>query len=190
MNKMVKGAIATGVGVVLLVGGGGTLATWNQAQSASMGSVVSGDLNLEVNTATNSGKWTNAAGTVVDVKAYRVVPGDTLTYTQDLKMTLTGDLMAAKLSLTGAGANTGFTPASVVVSATALTDKSVTASAPSPISASTVLTPAVNGHLVTASTTFTFLASTSNRDSVNQTYDFKSVGYKLEQQAPVSANAQ
>lgn len=28
MNKIAKGAIATGVGVILLAGGGGTLATW------------------------------------------------------------------------------------------------------------------------------------------------------------------
>ena len=29
MNKMAKGAIATGLGVALLIGGGGTLAIWN-----------------------------------------------------------------------------------------------------------------------------------------------------------------
>ncbi|WP_434618343.1 alternate-type signal peptide domain-containing protein [Arthrobacter sp. A5] len=186
MNKMVKGAIATGAGVLLMVGGGGTLATWNQAQNASMGSVVSGDLNLEVNTATDKGHWTNASGTTVDPAVYKVVPGDVLTYTQDLKVTLTGDLMKAKLSVTNAGANAGFTPASVDVSATALKD----ATALKPITSGDVLTPLVNGHVVTASTTFTFKTSTTNRDSVNQTYNFGPVGYKLEQQAPVSANAQ
>ncbi|WP_196395292.1 alternate-type signal peptide domain-containing protein [Arthrobacter terrae] len=183
---MVKGAIATGVGVVLLVGGGGTLATWNQAQSASMGSIVSGDLNLEVNSATNGGKWTNANSTVVDINTYRVVPGDTLTYTQDLLVTLTGDLMKAKLSVTNAGVNAGFTAASVDVSPTALKD----ATAAKPITSGDVLTASVNGHVVTASTTFTFKASTTGRDSANQRYNFGPIGYKLEQQAPASANAQ
>lgn len=184
MNKMAKGAIATGVGVILLVGGGGTLATWNQAQNASMGSVVSGDLNLEVNTATNVGKWTNAAGTVVDVKAYKVVPGDTLTYTQDLKVTLTGDLMAAKLAVTGAGVNAGFLDKNVVVAPTTIKD-GVKA-----IAADDVLTPSVNGHVVTASTTFTFKTSTDARDGAGaKAYEFGGVGYKLVQQAPPAANA-
>ncbi|MCY0905695.1 alternate-type signal peptide domain-containing protein [Arthrobacter sp. H14-L1] len=184
MNKMAKGAIATGVGVILLVGGGGTLATWNQAQTAAMGSVVSGDLNLEVNTATNIGKWTNAAGTVVDIKAYRVVPGDVLTYTQDLKVTLTGDLMAAKLAVTGTGANTSFLDKNVVVAPTTIKD-GVKA-----IAADDVLTPSVNGHVVTASTTFTFKSSTDARDSAaTKAYEFAGVGYKLVQQAPPAANA-
>lgn len=44
MNKMAKGALATGVGIILLVGGCGTLATSDQTSNASMGSVVAGEL--------------------------------------------------------------------------------------------------------------------------------------------------
>lgn len=180
MNKMVKGAIATGVGVILLVGGGGTLATWNQAQNATMGSVVSGDLNL---TATN-GKWTNAAGTVIpDISAYHVVPGDVLTYTQDVNVTLSGDLMAAKLAVTGAGVDgTGATAFSdaAVVSPTTLT-KGAT-------SLPDLLTPTNNPGTVTAATTFTFKTSTLGRTAVNASYNLGGIGYSLVQQAPASAN--
>ena len=185
MNKMAKGAIATGVGVLLLVGGGGTLATWNQAQNATMGSVVSGDLNLVPSTTTDGkGQWTNAAGTKIDVSTYKVVPGDVLTYTQDLNVTLTGDLMAAKLTVTGAGVDgagaTAFGGAAVV-NATTLTKGTQ-------ILPGTILLPADSG-VVKASTTFTFKTSTTGRTATNATFDFSSVGYALVQQAPASANA-
>ncbi|MCQ9163340.1 MULTISPECIES: alternate-type signal peptide domain-containing protein [unclassified Arthrobacter] len=180
MNKMVKGAIATGVGVILLVGGGGTLATWNQAQQANMGSVVSGDLNL----AATNGKWTNAAGTVIpDITAYHVVPGDVLTYTQDVTVTLTGDLMQAKLAVTGAGQDgTGATAfgGAATLSPTTLTKGTQ-------ILPDTILTPADSG-VVKASTTFTFNTSTTGRTATNATYNLGGIGYALVQQAPASAN--
>lgn len=180
MNKMVKGAIATGVGVILLAGGGGTLATWNQANTASMGSVVAGDLNL----AAGAGVWTNAAGTAIPkIADYKVVPGDTLTYTQPLTVTLTGNLMTAKLAVTGASAASGFGD-NAVVSATTLTN-----SKNGKVLADTVLVPADSG-VVTASTTFTFKKSTTSTDATQATVDLSGIGYKLEQQAPVSSNNQ
>lgn len=178
MNKMAKGAMATGVGVVLLAGGGGTLATWNQAQTASMGSVVSGDLNLVASTTdAGKGQWTNAAGTKVNVATYKVVPGDSLTYTQDLAVTLTGDLMKAKLAVTGTGVDTGF-GGSAAVSPTTLVKGTE-------ILPTQVLTPADSG-IVKASTTFTFKAATANRDAASANFNFGTVGYKLEQQAPAA----
>lgn len=178
MNKMTKGVIATGVGIVLMVGGGGTLATWNQAQSATMGKVVAGDLNLVPATA---GVWTNASGTVVNVAEYRVVPGDTLTYTQPLNVTLTGDLMVARLAVTGASAADGF-GANATVSATSLTksDNKV-------VSATTDLRPADSG-VVTASTSFTFNKSTASRTATLASVDLSGIGYSLVQQAPVASN--
>lgn len=174
MNKIAKGAIATGVGIILLAGGGGTLATWNQAQNASMGSVVSGDLNLVP--VKDSAKWTNASGATVDVAKYKVVPGDVLTYTQELDMTLEGDLMVAKLEVTGAGVDNGFKD-NATLSTTTLTGKA------GKIAATDALTPANDG-IVTASTTFTFKSTTDLRDAVNTSYNLTGIGYKLVQQAP------
>lgn len=178
MNKMAKGVITTGVGIVLLVGGGGTLATWNQAQSASMGKVVAGDLNL---VPASAGVWTNASGTVVNVASYKVVPGDTLSYSQPLNLTLVGDLMVAHLTVTGAFAADGF-GANATVSATTLTksDSKV-------VSATADLVPTDSG-VVTASTTFTFNKSTTGRDSVAASVDLSGIGYSLVQQAPVASN--
>lgn len=181
MNKMVKGAIATGVGVIILVGGGGTLATWNQAQNASMGSVVSGDLNL----AASNGKWTNAAGkTIADISVYRVVPGDVLTYTQDVTVTLSGDLMAAKLAVTGVGVDgTGVNAfgGAATVSTTTLTKGTQ-------VLPDAILLPADSG-VVKASTTFTFKTSTTGRTATNASYNLGGIGYALVQQAPATANA-
>ncbi|MEO6531250.1 MAG: alternate-type signal peptide domain-containing protein [Specibacter sp.] len=174
---MAKGAIATGVGIILLAGGGGTLATWNQANTASMGSVVAGDLNLVP--VTGSAKWTNAKNQTINISSYKVVPGDVLTYTQNLDVTLVGDLMAAKLAVTGAGVDTGF-GGNATVAATTLKNSSSGA-----ILATDVLRPANSG-VVTASTTFTFKSATANRDSVAASYNFGGVGYSLTQQAPDS----
>lgn len=178
MNKMTKGAIATGVGIVLMVGGGGTLATWNQAQSASMGKVVAGDLNL---VPASAGVWTNASGTQVTIANYKVVPGDTLTYTQPLNVTLSGDLMVARLAVTGASAADGF-GANATVSATTLTKGDAKV-----VAATTDLRPADSG-VVTASTTFTFNKSTTGRNATAASVDLSGIGYSLVQQAPVDSN--
>ncbi len=178
MNKMAKGAIATGVGVVLLVGGGGTLATWNQASNASMGTVVAGDLNLKA----NPGEWKNASGTVIaKIGDYKVVPGDTLTYTQPLTVTLTGDLMVAKLAVTGASAASGFGD-NATVSETTLTDAKSHKVLPDQ-----ALRPSDAGNVV-ATTTFTFNESTKNQDATKASVDLSGIGYALVQQAPVNSN--
>lgn len=81
MNKLVKGSIAGAAGIVLLLGGAGTLAVWNDsANLAAAGSVTSGVLNVEAGTA---GSW--------DQSLALIVPGDTITYTQVLTLAATGD---------------------------------------------------------------------------------------------------
>lgn len=95
MNKLAKGALATGLGVALLIGGGGTLAVWNAEQSVAPGKIVTGDLQLDA----GQGTWTNAQGPI-NIDNYRAVPGDKLTFTQDVEVDLKGDLMLANLTVT------------------------------------------------------------------------------------------
>ncbi|WP_312180575.1 alternate-type signal peptide domain-containing protein [Arthrobacter sp.] len=173
MNKMAKGALATGVGVALLLGGGGTLAVWNQSASANAGTIVAGDLNLVA----AKGVWTNAKGTIVDPASYKVVPGDVLTYTQTLDVTLVGDLMNAKLTLSGAAS--AFQNAQV----SPIELKGATAGG---VLNAASLTPATipADKKVTASTKFTFNSATTGRDDVNKTADFTNLSYSLEQIAP------
>lgn len=171
MKNMIKGAVVAGVGVALLLGGGGTLAVWNAQVESNAGTIASGDLNLQ---AQNAGTWTsNVSGDITNIASYKVVPGETLTYTQPLGITLEGDNLKATLKLTGTAANKGFTATNVAVNGPTLTN-----------TAGKVLPDMVldDSQTVTASTTFEFKSQTSGRDSVNAAYDFSSIGYYLEQQ--------
>lgn len=105
MNKMAKGALATGVGVALLLGGGGTLAIWNDTANATTGSIVAGNLDLTSGAAV----WKKADGTVIpDISSYKVVPGEVLKFEQPLTIKLTGDQLKATLAPEFAGTSNGF----------------------------------------------------------------------------------
>lgn len=179
MNKMTKGALATGLGVALLIGGGGSLAVWNTSAQASAGQIVAGNMGLQA----AAGTWTNSAGTNVTTKmtagTYRIVPGDTLSFTQPVSVTLSGDLMKAKLTVTDDALTTDrtFNAANYTVSPITIKD-----SASNPI-AGQVLT--ANG-TYTASVTFTFKESTTGLQDASAKYDFSKVGYKLDQVASSS----
>jgi alternate signal-mediated exported protein len=102
MNKLVKGAIAGAAGIVLLMGGAGSLAYWNdsaQAGPATGTTITAGTLNV---TAVDAGAWTkgfyNASNTLVgsvgsvsNLAAVRIVPGNRLVYTQTFNVNASGD---------------------------------------------------------------------------------------------------
>ncbi|MFB9071441.1 alternate-type signal peptide domain-containing protein [Citricoccus parietis] len=99
---MTKGAIVTGLGVALLLGGGGTLATWNMDQSASAGTITTGNMNL----AAEPGAWTSnlKSGTVATgetIKGYQIVPEEQMTYTQVINVSAEGNLEAVLSMSTG-----------------------------------------------------------------------------------------
>jgi alternate signal-mediated exported protein len=168
-SALIKGTAAIAVGAALLLGGGGTLASWNAADNAAPGTVVAGDLNV---VKSGTGAWTDRAGNAVNISTYKVVPGDKLTYTQVLDVTLTGNKMAADITATGTGAANGFTPANVIVSAPVLT-----AGSPSAV----VTNPLTTSKTVTATITFEFLSTTTGRGDVTATYNFGNVAFTLQQ---------
>jgi alternate signal-mediated exported protein len=171
-STLVKGSAAIALGAALLLGGGGTLANWNAAATTAPGTIVAGDLNVE-NVA--AGVWKDRAGATINIGTYKVVPGDKLTFTQDLKVTLVGDKMAANVATTGVTNPTnGFTSGSVTVSPVTLA-----------IGTTPVANPLLaNGSIqtVTASVTFEFLATTGGRVDVEKSYNFNSVAFQLTQQ--------
>ncbi|WP_185975730.1 alternate-type signal peptide domain-containing protein [Tessaracoccus rhinocerotis] len=178
MNKMIKGAVVAGLGVALLLGGGGTLAYWNQAVESEAGVVAAGDLNL----VSQGETWTSdATGTIADIAEYRVVPGETLTFSQELEVTLVGDQMQAELTVDGA-VNQGFVDGTVDITGPEITDAAGNAIAP-------VLKPAADSDTVTvtASVTFVFSAETTDRQSTNASYDFSQVRFVLSQLSPSQA---
>jgi len=113
MNRFVKGAISGAAGVALLLGGAGSFALWNGTASAQAGTVQSGTMTIAntpgstpVLTVTHVGATT----TITSIRDFRSVPGDTLTLTQKVDISATGDNLSAVLSLDttsiGIGGNT------------------------------------------------------------------------------------
>ena len=104
MNKLIKGSIAGAAGIALLLGGAGTLASWNDTASIAGGTIVAG--NLAIGTSTTAATWTINGGTPrADLTGYKAVPGDVIVYTKPVSITATGDNLVATLSL-GAGSIT------------------------------------------------------------------------------------
>ena len=169
-TTLIKGSAAIALGAALLLGGGGTLANWNASATQAPGTIVAGDLNV-VN---GAGVWKDRLGDTINIATYKVVPGDKLTFTQDLTVSLKGNKMAAEIATTGIDAEvSGFTATNVSVSEPVLTVGVTPVSNP--------LVASVGTQTVTATITFEFLSTTNNRADVNQTYNFNNVGFTLEQ---------
>ncbi|MFI7483006.1 alternate-type signal peptide domain-containing protein [Kocuria sp. M1R5S2] len=97
MNKLTKGSLAAGAGIVLLLGGTGTFMSWNDSAAVDGATVVSGHLDV----AAATGTWAVNGVPVTDIGTYPVVPGDTVEYTTDLTVTAEGESLEATLGLTG-----------------------------------------------------------------------------------------
>lgn len=88
MNKLAKGAIATGIGTALLLGGSTTLALWNDSADAGISRDISSGV-LSLNAA--PGEWTTSPDLWV--------PGDSFTYTTDVAIVAQGDNLQSELSI-------------------------------------------------------------------------------------------
>jgi alternate signal-mediated exported protein len=136
MNKLVKGAIAGAAGIVLLMGGAGSLAYWNDSANAGP---ASGQNLINAGTLTvlpvDAGTWTkgfyNAGGTLVgststilpaNLGAVRIVPGNKLSYAQTFNLTASGDDLYFTITTPTTGgvqANNPALPADVALAAQA-----------------------------------------------------------------------
>lgn len=167
MNKMIKGAAFAGVGVALLLGGGGTLAVWNATDDAKAETIYAGDLDLVA----PKGTWSSSkGGAITDIANYRVVPGETLTYAQNLTLKLEGDQMEANLAVSGLptlGSYVSF--AGPVLRNTA-----------GEILPTTVLN-ANSPDQITATATFAFNQNAVGRQGAGEQFDLSSVNYTLTQ---------
>ncbi|MEO8093358.1 MAG: alternate-type signal peptide domain-containing protein [Pseudolysinimonas sp.] len=104
MNKLTKGAIAGAAGIILLMGGAGSLAYWNDSATAGPATgttITAGTLTIS---AVDAGVWkkqffnavptqvgSDVAVTNAGLAAVRIVPGNKLTYTQTFNLNATGD---------------------------------------------------------------------------------------------------
>ena len=134
MNKLTKGAIATAAGVILLMGGAGTLASWNS--SANLGAsqaITAGSLSVTASS-TVTPTWKSGA-TTINPSTFKIVPGDTLTYSQTFNVAATGDNLlftvaatSGTFGTTAAGADTNLASALVKSASYTVTGGSITPS--------------------------------------------------------------
>ena len=157
MNKAIKGAIAAGVAGIVMLGGYGTYALWNDTASLDGGAVNSGELALTPTTPAD-GAWTDVtaggAGTpIVDIATFEIVPGDILTYTTSATITATGDNLEATLTAD---------PTSVTGDPELLADVDVSTEVLVAGAAVPTISEANNGQLAAVTVTFDFDALSVN----------------------------
>jgi alternate signal-mediated exported protein len=99
MNKSTKGAIAAAGAGVLLLGGAGTLAFWNDTDTLNGGTLTAGTLDLS--DVTCGANWLEGGNPVAVI-----VPGDTVTKECTGTITLTGDHIEADVTLDSASVAT------------------------------------------------------------------------------------
>ncbi|GLB68163.1 hypothetical protein AHIS1636_26050 [Arthrobacter mangrovi] len=178
---MTKGAIATGIGVALLLGGGGTLALWSDSELSNADTIEAGNLDLLLPA---KGAWSsNLQPEITDISTYRIVPGEQLTYTQSVTPVLAGKHIKAKLTATGPGTGT-FADKTLTVTTVFKDGDEVVGTLENPLDSSD------SNKSIKASTTFVFKTGTSGRQSVLAKHSFENVSYKLEQIAPQAIAAQ
>lgn len=102
MNKATKGAVAAGAAAVLLLGGLGSFALWQDDETVAGGTINSGELNFEP---TGTPVWTDISddigGEVVigpDPSGYLIVPGDVLEYTNQYTVNSAGENLEATIT--------------------------------------------------------------------------------------------
>lgn len=101
MNKATKGAIAAGAAAVLLLGGLGSFALWQDTETVTGGEINSGELNFDPIAGTASWSEVSVTPNVVigsDPSGFPIVPGDTLEYTSDYLVNWAGQNLRATIT--------------------------------------------------------------------------------------------
>ncbi|MFC3964961.1 alternate-type signal peptide domain-containing protein [Nocardia jiangsuensis] len=101
MDKRGKATLAAGGAVVLLLGGAGSLAFWQDSTESGGGTITSGELALSECTPVSGSGWTddtNGTAEPIDIATFRIVPGDTLSYTCTTVVSADGENLTATLA--------------------------------------------------------------------------------------------
>lgn len=172
MKKTTKGALAAGAAAVLLAGGAGTYAAWQDSETADGGSVTTGHLTV---TQTEAPAWTWVTGGTPDaavLPATTLVPGDTIRFEGTYTLGIVGTNLEAELDVSTSG-NAGAFGELVWT----------------PDSANTQTLSGLNeedddGQVVTVGGTLAFPGAATG--TMDQTYDLGEITVALEQTAPAA----
>ncbi len=108
MNKLTKASLASGCGLVLLLGGGSTLSYWTDSTTAAPAVIQAGQLDLgsSATTVWQLARDVDGNGTLDGPAAAfvpgtdQIVPGDVVLFTQTLPVTLAGENIKADFAAT------------------------------------------------------------------------------------------
>ncbi|NYE96576.1 alternate signal-mediated exported protein [Psychromicrobium silvestre] len=101
MNKVAKAGVAAGIAGILLLGGAGTYALWQDSKTVDAGTVQTGQLKLNLGAA---GVWKDVSTDVtgaptIDPATFKLVPGDTIAFTQNLTILASGNNLKGQLTI-------------------------------------------------------------------------------------------
>lgn len=170
MNKATKGAIAAGAAGILLLGGAGTFALWEDNATVDPASISTGVLTLDV----APGEWNDvtdplAPVTINDISSFDIVPRDKITYTTEVTVTAEGNNLEGELK----------------IDQTALT---TSAAAASYLTVSVANTAAANG-LTVDGDVITFTTAATYTFDVTVTVEFEDAGDAVGQNADIDLAA-
>lgn len=97
MRNSIKAALAATAGGALLLGGAGSLAYWQDAETEGAHTITSGRLDLSAPDCGNG--WNDGTGDI-DLAVFRIVPGDTLTMACEFTVDAAGDNLLTELAFT------------------------------------------------------------------------------------------
>ncbi len=175
-HRRTTAILAIAVGAALLSAGGGTYAYWSTQTALTAGPVSAGDLNLSLGTGTWSLKGVlGSAQSVSNLTTVKIVPGDVLTLTQPLDVTLVGTTIAADLKAeVGSTFTSGALGSNLDVVLTVSSYGTATGT-------NTYRLTSANSGAATATLTITFKPGTTGRAGAAQSVNLNDIAFTLTQ---------
>lgn len=182
MKKLITGAIAGTVGIALLVGGAGTFALWSSQAQVTSTNIQAGHMTLE---AVAGGKWQEISSTNVATdlpSGYKIIPGKTVQFTQDLAITAVGNDLKADLTYGDLTKSTSDTLSTYMKNVAVVVSSSDANVVPSTVNGKTVLSVNAPGtYTVKVAVKATFDPAVTGQQGADLTYSLNTLGFTLAQ---------
>ncbi|MCJ0891378.1 alternate-type signal peptide domain-containing protein [Rhodococcus sp. ARC_M5] len=183
MNKATKGAVAAGAAAVLLLGGLGSYALWQDTETVTGGTIDSGELNFDP--VAGTANWTETSVTPnadlgTDPSTFLIVPGDVLEYTTDYVVNWAGDNLRATITadFTDVAGDTD-------LAAALDTEVSVNGGTSLPNGSAVDLPLTTSPQTITVAVTITFDQATADLIAQNESVDLNAFTLTLDQVRPL-----
>jgi len=176
-NKMIKGSIAGATGVALLMGGFGTYALWSDSENLAANGVESGELDI----ATSAGVYDDANSAAANDwnASDKMVPGDTVTYTQTFTVKGTGKNLKGTIAYVKPSLTSTFSNA--LVNTVAVTSNNGTIVPTGPGATSFTFAAPFDTATLTAVVTYTLPAGTTGQVDQNDTATLPAAAFTIAQ---------